>query len=224
MHHRIILALALSLCTLPGCTACGAALSALSGHADSLSASHTASSASTASSVSAGSAVSQAAPQATAAARASVTDLRMDVEGTIEYVPATLHSGDGYSIYIPDGKLAAEDTGETEAFPVSGGTLPLNTLDRWASDDGMVTLSVSCEKGTAHSEIVRRLTKGGYQEQDDTRFLKWTDPDTNTVWVVYLPAGSDCVWLVAYSYPDTPEYAEGWGARLPAIAESFEAA
>lgn len=164
-------------------------------------------------------AASSAPPQADSRPAAAV--LSFSVEGTVEKVPATLFAGKGYSLYLPDGEWKHLMEGE-------------HTADRFAADlfvaaaNDAVTLIIQpsyeglFREGFPLEDAYDALLSEGYSQSDDNDHL-FAQSAEGTVTCQYVTESGGLVWYVSWSYPDTPEYLEGWGSRLPQIAATFEA-
>ena len=153
-------------------------------------------------------------PTAEELGRADKKDLTIMVEGTEEAVPATLYIGQGYSIYIPDEGWRLEkdmDDGIPE--------------DAWES-----TVNHDVELRVLHlgEKTLEQAKAWVMAEEDDYRLIEdkqgglggTDEKDREMLEVRFYPSGSQ-MYAVLYEYP--MEAAEGFGARLGQIAESFEA-
>lgn len=151
--------------------------------------------------------------QPTAPGRELHTELEIWVEGEPEKVPATLFQGEGYSLYLPDGEwvqtssMSGEQPEEADLFA--------------AAVNSQVTLSVRPDRsGQDLERAYDALWAEGYNQSDDNdHFFARTMEDQ--VQCQYVVAGESGVWYVAWSYPDTPEYLEGWGSRIPQLMPGF---
>lgn len=151
--------------------------------------------------------------QPTAPGRELHTELEIWVEGEPEKVPATLFQGEGYSLYLPDGEwvqtssMSGEQPEEADLFA--------------AAANSQVTLSVRPDRsGQDLERAYDALWAEGYNQSDDNdHFFARTMEDQ--VQCQYVVAGESGVWYVAWSYPDTPEYLEGWGSRIPQLMPGF---
>lgn len=151
--------------------------------------------------------------QPTAPGRELHTELEIWVEGEPEKVPATLFQGEGYSLYLPDGEwvqtssMSGEQPEEADLFA--------------AAANSQVTLSVRPDRsGQDLERAYDALWAEGYNQSDDNdHFFARTMEDQ--VQCQYVVAGESGVWYVAWSYPDTSEYLEGWGSRIPQLMPGF---
>lgn len=152
-------------------------------------------------------------PTAAELGREEKKDLVFMVEGTEEAVPATLYIGQGYSIYIPDEGWRLEKD-------VDDG-IPEDTWESTVNHDvelrvlhlGEKTLEQAQEWVTAEEDDYRLI-------EDKQGGLGGTDEEDREVMEVrFYPSGSQ-MYAVLYEYP--MEAAEGFGARLGQIAETFE--
>lgn len=151
--------------------------------------------------------------QPTAPGRELHTELEIWVEGEPEKVPATLFQGEGYSLYLPDGEwvqtssMSGEQPEEADLFA--------------AAANSQVTLSVRPDRsGQDLERAYDALWAEGYNQSDDNdHFFACTME--GQVQCQYVIAGESGVWYVAWSYPDTSEYLEGWGSRIPQLMPGF---
>lgn len=151
--------------------------------------------------------------QPTAPGRELHTELEIWVEGEPEKVPATLFQGEGYSLYLPDGEwvqtgsMSGEQPEEADLFA--------------AAANSQVTLSVRPDRsGQDLERAYDALWAEGYnQSNDNDHFFARTME--GQVQCQYVIAGESGVWYVAWSYPDTSEYLEGWGSRIPQLMPGF---
>ena len=152
-------------------------------------------------------------PTAAELGREEKKDLVFMVEGTEEAVPATLYIGQGYSIYIPDEGWRLEKD-------VDDG-IPEDTWESTVNHDvelrvlhlGEKTLEQAQEWVTAEEDDYRLI-------EDKQGGLGGTDEEDREVMEVrFYPSGSQ-MYAVLYEYP--MEAAEGFGAQLGQIAETFE--
>lgn len=155
-------------------------------------------------------------PEPETPARAEQVDLTFFVEGEEEALPATLYVGDGYSLYIPD-----EDWDGPEQSAESG--VPTDT---WVSAfNSDVALSVSRYGDMTVTEARDAFAQSSGYEFEDLMGGSPDDPLTGTnekaeylSFFVAAGGGADS-YAVSWRYP--AEAAEGFGARLPTIAETF---
>lgn len=151
--------------------------------------------------------------QPTAPGRELHTELEIWVEGEPEKVPATLFQGEGYSLYLPDGEwvqtssMSGEQPEEADLFA--------------AAANSQVTLSVRPDRsGQDLERAYDALWAEGYNQSDDNDHF-FARTMEGRVQCQYVIAGESGVWYVAWSYPDTSEYLEGWGTRIPQLMPGF---
>lgn len=151
--------------------------------------------------------------QPTAPGRELHTELEIWVEGEPEKVPATLFQGEGYSLYLPDGEwvqtssMSGEQPEEADLFA--------------AAANSQVTLSVRPDRsGQDLEQAYDALWAEGYNQSDDNDHF-FARTMEGRVQCQYVIAGESGVWYVAWSYPDTSEYLEGWGSRIPQLMPGF---
>lgn len=151
--------------------------------------------------------------QPTAPGRELHTELEIWVEGEPEKVPATLFQGEGYSLYLPDGEwvqtssMSGEQPEEADLFA--------------AAANSQVTLSVRPDRsGQDLERAYDALWAEGYNQSDDNDHF-FARTMEGQVQCQYVIAGESGVWYVAWSYPDTSEYLEGWGSRIPRLMPGF---
>lgn len=151
--------------------------------------------------------------QPTAPGRELHTELEIWVEGEPEKVPATLFQGEGYSLYLPDGEwvqtgsMSGEQPEEADLFA--------------AAANSQVTLSVRPDRsGQDLERAYDALWAEGYNQSDDNDHF-FARTMEGRVQCQYVIAGESGVWYVAWSYPDTLEYLEGWGSRIPQLMPGF---
>lgn len=149
----------------------------------------------------------------TAPGRELHTELEIWVEGEPEKVPATLFQGEGYSLYLPDGEwvqtgsMSGEQPEEADLFA--------------AAANSQVTLSVRPDRsGQDLERAYDALWAEGYNQSDDNDHF-FARTMEGQVQCQYVIAGESGVWYVAWSYPDTLEYLEGWGSRIPQLMPGF---
>ena len=153
-------------------------------------------------------------PTAEELGRADKKDLTIMVEGTEEAVPATLYIGQGYSIYIPDEDWRLEKD-------VDDG-IPEEKWESTVNDDVELRVLHLGEKTLEEAKAWVTAEEDDYRLIEDKQGgLGGTDEkDREMLEVRFYPSGSQ-MYAVLYEYP--MEAAEGFGARLGQIAESFEA-
>lgn len=151
--------------------------------------------------------------QPTAPGRELHTELEIWVEGEPEKVPATLFQGEGYSPLSPDGEwvqtssMSGEQPEEADLFA--------------AAANSQVTLSVRPDRsGQDLERAYDALWAEGYNQSDDNDHF-FARTMEGRVQCQYVIAGESGVWYVAWSYPDTSEYLEGWGSRIPQLMPGF---
>lgn len=151
--------------------------------------------------------------QPTAPGRELHTELEIWVEGEPEKIPATLFQGEGYSLYLPDGEwvqtssMSGEQPEEADLFA--------------AAANSQVTLSVRPDRsGQDLERAYDALWAEGYNQSDDNDHF-FARTMEGRVQCQYVIAGESGVWYVAWSYPDTLEYLEGWGSRIPQLMPGF---
>lgn len=151
--------------------------------------------------------------QPTAPGRELHTELEIWVEGEPEKVPATLFQGEGYSLYLPDGEwvqtgsMSGEQPEEADLFA--------------AAANSQVTLSVRPDRsGQDLERAYDALWAEGYNQSDDNDHF-FARTMEGRVQCQYVITGESGVWYVAWSYPDTSEYLEGWGSRIPQLMPGF---
>lgn len=151
--------------------------------------------------------------QPTAPGRELHTELEIWVEGEPEKVPATLFQGEGYSLYLPDGEwvqtgsMSGEQPEEADLFA--------------AAANSQVTLSVRPDRsGQDLERAYDALWAEGYNQSDDNDHF-FARTMEGRVQCQYVIAGESGVWYVVWSYPDTSEYLEGWGSRIPQLMPGF---
>lgn len=154
-------------------------------------------------------------PTAAELGREEKTDLMFLVEGMEEAVPATLYLGQGYSIYIPDeGWRLEKDT--DDGIPE----------DTWESTvNGDVELTVSHYSGKTWAEARDAFVRDKDYVFEDLMGGELGDPltgmDEDGDYMSFMVAeGADAVYVISWEYP--AEAAEGFGARLGRIADTFE--
>ena len=153
-------------------------------------------------------------PTAAELGREEKMDLVFMVEGMEETVPATLYIGQGYSIYIPDEDWRLEKD-------VDDG-IPEEKWESTVNDDVELRVLHLGEKTLEEAKAWVTAEENDYRLIEDKQGgLGGTDEkDREMLEVRFYPSGSQ-MYAVLYEYP--MEAAEGFGARLGQIAESFEA-
>lgn len=152
-------------------------------------------------------------PPAASASTGRQTALVVMVEGVEEEIPATLYTGDGWSLCVPETGWTAADV-DREDREVT-----------WESlDNREVEFGVQAYPGRTASEAFQRFCG----DEDDYSFPALTDggsigydsrdQETMAVRIVEAAGGAYLFWG---EYPDVA--AEGFGARLQAIGNSLTA-
>ena len=147
--------------------------------------------------------------------RAARTDLIFSVEGNEEAIPAELYSGTGYSLYIPAEGWTGPQT------RTDGGI----SVDTWVSLDSRdIALAVSYYEGNPSAEARDAFAQSSGYTFEGLMGGEAGDPligtDTNGNCLAFVVhEGSGGAYAVSWRYP--AEAAEGFGARLPVIAETF---
>ncbi len=157
---------------------------------------------------------SGAAASGRASGRSQTTVLEITVEGEEERVPATLYTGSGYSIYIPDEGWKAV-TGENSASWIS-------------ADNDRVSFSVTSVTGKTSGEALTDFVSGSGFVFEDLQGGGYGDPlfgrNENGDILAVMSAESEkkdgTVLLISWTYPAEAE--EGFGARLAQITGTFE--
>ena len=145
-------------------------------------------------------------------------DLTFRVEGETEVLPATRYAGAGYVIYIPDEGWRFErevDDGITE--------------ERWESIyNDEVGLTVYTHP--VYPDASAATTKGAFLADSDYVFedvaggtpgdpLTGREADGDYLCFMAAEGSGGVTYIVAWEYP--AEAAEGFGARLRVIADTF---
>lgn len=138
------------------------------------------------------------------------------VEGEEETLPAVLFEGNGYSIYLPEEEWTRTMEGE-------GGDVQ-DVFTAVQNDKVMLAVQSSSDASITLEEVCETLLAEGYlQSDDDDRYFGLSaDGVVTCQYIVEGEAGK--IWYLSWCYPDTPEYLEGWGSRIPQLIETFEAA
>ena len=158
-------------------------------------------------------------PTAADLGREETASLAVTMEGMTEEMPSTLCIRQGYSIYIPDEEWLLETD-----FNDDGAAWE----DVWESafnDD--VKLGVRCYAGMTAEDAGALFV----QDEDDYLFedltggepgspLTGSDPEDNDMLAFLTAENDDAAYVVYWKYP--LEAAEGFGLRLPVIAETFQ--
>ena len=125
------------------------------------------------------------------------------LEGMEEEITSTLQVGEGYSFYLPDDDW------------VSAG--PAHWEGRYNEE---VQCWVEVFDHRSAQEVEADLTAQGYAQLEDGL---WEQQNADTGFRTYVHVLSNDSRTVTfnYSYYYSSEMVEGWGTRLPYIAESF---
>ena len=152
-------------------------------------------------------------PTAAELGREEKKDMVFTVEGTEETVPVTLYIGQGYSIYIPDEGWRLEKDVEDG--------IPEEKWESTVNDDVELRVLHLGEKTLEEAKAWVTAEEDDYRLIEDKQGnLGGTDEkDREVLEVRFHPSGSQ-MYAVVYEYP--MEAAEGFGARLGQIAETFE--
>lgn len=149
------------------------------------------------------------APSEVTRAETSVVDFF--IEGEKESVPSTLYIGDGYSLYVPD-----------DGWTVSKSDASVTWL---STDNDTVGFSITKVTGKTAAEVrTDYIADSGFEFEDlngggfGDPLLGW-DEDGDALGIMSAEKGGK-VYIIAWTYPE--EAAEGFGARLQQIAETFE--
>jgi len=166
-----------------------------------------------ASSGSAGAASEILPPTAEELGRDASTTLTMTLEGMEEKVPATLYVGQtgdgGYSIYIPsEGWTKVQD-------------------GCWSPDANTdVSLEIRFDGGMSAEQASAELTRSGssYERygftEEEPGVLRGRDEEHSQTAEVRLAETASGTYQIWQLYPD--EAAEGFGARLGSLADTFQ--
>ena len=155
-------------------------------------------------------------PTAAELGREETTELVFTVEGEAEVIPATLYVGQGYSIYIPDEGWRLEQH-------VDDG-IPEETWESVLNDD--VELTVAHYAGKTLTEARDAFVRDKDYMFEDLMGGELGDPltgaDEDGDCLSFMMAeGADTVYVIYWKYP--AEAAEGFGARLGVMADTFQA-
>ena len=152
-------------------------------------------------------------PTAAELGREETTELAFTVEGETELIPVTLYIGQGYSIYIPD------EGWRLEKWVDDG--IPEDTWESNLNDDVELTVLHLGEKTLEEAQTWVKAEEDDYQLVEDKQGgLGGTDEkDREMLEVRFHPSGSS-MYAVLYKYP--MEAAEGFGARLGVMADTFQ--
>ncbi len=126
--------------------------------------------------------------------------LTFSKEGEQEQKKAALATGDGYSIYLPEGEWQQSDT------------------DTWsATVNEQVRLWVTHFEGESLDSVEQKLADDGYNTVNFEN-LKQVD---DIIYHVVLKEFENDIWGIFSCYPIDAQ--EGWGSEIPVIADSFAA-
>ncbi len=129
----------------------------------------------------------------------NTTLLTFSKEGEQEQKQATLATGDGYSIYLPDHEWQKSDS------------------DTWtATANEQVRLWVTHFQGESTDSVSQKFENDGYTTEEDGH--KWKQ-DGDVISYAILKSFENDVWGIQYSYP--VDFEEGLGRELPVIAATF---
>ena len=152
--------------------------------------------------------------------RPANTELQFTVEGMTETVPAALYIGDGYSIYIPEEgwRLDERETDDGVRETVWESTVndeaELYVLHYGVYPDA--TLATTKSHFVQRSGYVFEDLMGG----DLGDPLTGTDEGGDYLGFMAAEGRDGEAYIVAWEYPAAA--AEGFGVRLPQIANTFE--
>ena len=154
-------------------------------------------------------------PTAAELGREETTELAFTVEGETELIPVTLYIGQGYSIYIPS------EGWRLEKWVDDG--IPEDTWESIVNDD--VELTVSHYAGKTAMEARDAFVRDEDYAFGDLMGGELGDPltgmDEDGDYLSFMVAqGADTVYVISWEYP--AEAAEGFGARLGQIANTFQ--
>lgn len=153
---------------------------------------------------------------------AETRDRAIQIEGTEEIIHETYFASEnGYSLWIPDG------------FSVTGGE-GMDTIYAADAEEDSVNLTVvPAQIDPAESDAFLAEATGGFdpetaQISDPTEWTLESGLNVKSVEVTfegeiyrfYLISGEDMIYCLTATFPE--EAAEGYGARLAEIVESFE--
>lgn len=145
--------------------------------------------------------------------RPETTDLTFFLEGQEESVPAALYIGQGYSLYLPT------EGWVRESFTENG--VPADSWESTDNDDVELRILHLGDRSLEDCRewIIRELDDYVISE-DKQGGLYGEDAENGMVLEVRFHQGSARMYAVAWAYPF--EAAEGFGARLGVIADTFE--
>ena len=154
-------------------------------------------------------------PTAAELGREETTELAFTVEGETELIPVTLYIGQGYSIYIPS------EGWRLEKWVDDG--IPEDTWESIVNDDVELTVSHYAGKTTMEA-------RDAFVRDEDYVFedlmggdlgdpLTGMDEDGDFLSFMAAQSGDGTVYVI--SWESAAEAAEGFGARLGQIANTF---
>ena len=139
------------------------------------------------------------------------TELTFYVEGLEETLPATLYIGEGYSLYIPN-----------DEWTHYTGNLDYQPVQTWESHDNPeVELQILTLNGmtlTQAQEWIKDEFSDYTLIEDNRGGLGGPDAENNMADIRFVASG-DAVYAICCLYP--MEAAEGFGARLSVMADTF---
>lgn len=148
------------------------------------------------------------------------TEMVFMVEGMEESCPATAHEGKGYTIYIPDEGWQLEQTGGDEILGED------YFCDSWVSvHNADVLLEVVFHPGATENDIKTGISPAPIVPTENGFWLmeqRWETQGRSFAEIIRLYPAQSGVYTVKMEYP--AEAAEGFGVRLPVIADTFELA
>ena len=153
------------------------------------------------------------APTAEELGRAERMDLAFSVEGETEMVSATLYTGQGYSIYIPDEGWRLEKR-------VDDG-IPEESWESVLNDGVELTVLHLGERTLEQAQDWVRAEEDDYQLVEDKQGgLGGTDTEELEMLEVRFHPSGNGMYAVLYKCP--MEAIEGFGTRLSVMADTFQ--
>lgn len=141
------------------------------------------------------------------------TVLTCNKEGETELIPATIHIGNGFSIYIPDEGWNLSDL-KSEAGTEA---IAAYSLDAWqCAVNENVRLWIAKGNEASAAELASGLLAEGWEE---TGALEMVRQDGEMVYHVRLVDGLEECYGIYYCFPSEAE--EGFGRELTVIADTF---
>lgn len=149
-----------------------------------------------------------------ATSREQTAQLVYSPEGQEESVSATLYTGDGYSIYIPDeGWMLETDYDDG---------MPEESWDSVRNDDVELRVLHLGDRDLKTAQALVIADEDDFQLSEDGKGgLSGVDPTDREVLEVRFHEGKGGMYVLMYHYPQ--EAAEGFGTLLSAMADTFEA-